>query len=152
MAVALLALVESAPSSRVELVLTGASGSPVSAAPRTLSDVAREPRQGRRAVGGFSAIETTVWGSDRVVVPAFARDVPSAGRGSEPEADAQPASGVVTIYVPSGTGGTVRGGGIRRSFSLATPAAGQRRAFRPFALPAVPRQSGAVGHSRQRPG
>jgi hypothetical protein len=44
----------------VEVARTGSAGSPVSAAPRSLSDVARELREGRKATGGFSAVETTV--------------------------------------------------------------------------------------------
>jgi hypothetical protein len=44
----------------VELKRTEKTGASVSAAPRSLSDVARELREGRRATGGFSAVETTV--------------------------------------------------------------------------------------------
>lgn len=44
----------------VELTPTGNTGAPVSAARRTLSDLARELREGRKATGGFSAVETTV--------------------------------------------------------------------------------------------
>ena len=49
-----------AASPAVELTLTGSTGVPVSAVPRSLSDVARELRAGRKATGGFSAVETTV--------------------------------------------------------------------------------------------
>jgi len=52
--------VGTAASPAVELTLTGSTGVPVSAAPRSLSDVARELREGRKATGGFSAVETTV--------------------------------------------------------------------------------------------
>ena len=47
-------VLDTVPPPVVEMTLTGASGTPVSAAPRTLSDVARERREGRKAVGGFS--------------------------------------------------------------------------------------------------
>jgi len=59
-ALAVLAALETASPPVVELTLTGAPGAAVSAARRTLSDVARERREGRKAVGGFSAAETTV--------------------------------------------------------------------------------------------
>jgi hypothetical protein len=48
------------PSPAVELTRTGTTAASVSAAPRSLSDVARELREGRKATGGFSAVETTV--------------------------------------------------------------------------------------------
>lgn len=51
---------ETATPRTVELTATGNAGAPVSAARRTLSDVARELREGRKATGGFSAVETTL--------------------------------------------------------------------------------------------
>ena len=48
------------PSPAVELTRAGTTAASVSAAPRSLSDVARELREGRKATGGFSAVETTV--------------------------------------------------------------------------------------------
>lgn len=54
------AVLETPPSPAVELTRSGLPGTPVAASPRTLSDVAREMRDGRRATGGFSAVESTV--------------------------------------------------------------------------------------------
>jgi hypothetical protein len=151
-ALALLAVVESASPPRVDLVLTGAAGTPVSAAPRSLSDLARELREGRKAVGGFSAIRTTVPGSSRVAIPAFVREVPSDGSAAEtePEPVAQPAPEILTMVVPSGYGPVGRGGLRRRSLAFAAPGTGPRHAFRPSVLSPAPAHSG--GRSRQRPG
>lgn len=51
---------EAAPAQMVELTPVANAGAPVSAARRSLSDVGRELREGRKAKGGFSAVETTV--------------------------------------------------------------------------------------------
>lgn len=51
---------EAATPQTVQLTPAGNAGAPVSAARRSLSDVARELREGRKATGGFSAVETTV--------------------------------------------------------------------------------------------
>jgi hypothetical protein len=51
---------EAATPQTVELRPAGNAGPPVSAARRSLSDVGRELREGRKATGGFSAVETTV--------------------------------------------------------------------------------------------
>src|SRR5215471_20114166 len=59
--------------STVELAVTGSGSGPVSAAPRTLSDVARERREGKKAVGGFSAAESTVPRTP-IVLPALSYD------------------------------------------------------------------------------
>ena len=69
MALALLAAIDAVPQPVVEVTLTGERGAPVSAEPRTLSDVARERREGRKAVGGFSAVETTVPRSPERALP-----------------------------------------------------------------------------------
>ena len=69
-ALAVLAALETAAPPAIELTRSGAAGAPVNAAPRSLSDVARERRDGRRAVGGFSAVETTV-SREPLLVPSF---------------------------------------------------------------------------------
>jgi len=72
MALVLLAAIDAGPSPTVSLTLTGgADRAPVSATPRSLSDVARELREGRKAVGGFSAVESTVPQSLSYFMPAF---------------------------------------------------------------------------------
>jgi hypothetical protein len=72
MALALLAAIDAVPSPSVSLILTGgADRTPVSATPRSLSDVARELREGRKAVGGFSAVESTVPRSLSAFIPTF---------------------------------------------------------------------------------
>lgn len=79
------ATLEAAASPTVEVARTGSEATAVSAAPRTLSDVARELREGRKAVGGFSAVETTVprvpvdlssveWEEERQTEPEVARE------------------------------------------------------------------------------
>lgn len=60
LALVIAAAVEAPPGPSVQLTRTGAAGAPVNAGPRSLSDVAREMRDGRRATGGFSAVESTV--------------------------------------------------------------------------------------------
>ncbi|HEX7615850.1 MAG TPA: hypothetical protein VF554_11310 [Thermoanaerobaculia bacterium] len=96
MALALLAAIDAVPSPTVSLSLTGGTDRPpVSATPRSLSDVARELREGRKAVGGFSAVESTVPQSKSAFIPAF-----------EPEPDlTEPAPEVVPeatrVYVPT---------------------------------------------------
>src|SRR5512141_1115459 len=72
MAFVLLAAIDAAPSSTVSLTLTGETDRPpVSATPRSLSDVARELRAGRKAVGGFSAAESTLPRTLSDFVPTF---------------------------------------------------------------------------------
>lgn len=153
MALALLAVVDAASPARVELVLTGAAGEPVSAAPRSLSDVARELRDGRRrAVGGFSAIETTVPRNLPAVVPAFVGDEEEVAE-VEPEVVPPPGPEYVTTYVPSWVGSAARRGAIRRRFvSPAGAGSGPRPAFRSSAQPAGPWRAAATGRSRRRPG
>ncbi len=60
LALVVAASLEAPASPSVELTRTGARTAPVPAVPRSLSDVAREMREGRRATGGFSAVESTV--------------------------------------------------------------------------------------------
>jgi hypothetical protein len=149
MALALLAVVEAASPPRVEVTLTGAAGAPVSAAPRGLSDVARELREGRKAVGGFSAVETTVPRSLRVGIPTFDwEDEPAA---AEPEVVTQPGPAYVTTFVPAGYGGgTTRRAVRRRSASLAVPGPGLHTVVRPSASPVFPSRPAATGRSRRQ--
>jgi len=60
LALVVLTALEAATPQTVELKPAGNAGVPVSAARRSLSDVGRELREGRKATGGFSAVETTV--------------------------------------------------------------------------------------------
>ena len=104
MALALLAAIDAVPSSTVSLTLTGETDRPpVSAVHRSLSDVARELRVGRKAVGGFSAVESTVPQSRIVYVPMFAPELET--REPEPEVvpEAQPV--YVPAYLPTWFGG-----------------------------------------------
>jgi hypothetical protein len=107
-ALAVLAALETAPPpAAVEMTLSGSSGAPVSAAPRTLSDVAREMREGRRAVGGFSAFETTL-SREPLAWPAFERDEEE----PRPEPEARPEPQPPESAVPYVTGwGAWYGGG-----------------------------------------
>jgi hypothetical protein len=96
MALALLAAIEAVPSSTVSLTLTGETDRPpVSATPRTLSDVARELREGRKAVGGFSAVESTVPQSKGDFISAFEPEPLTAAPEPEVVIEAQP------VYVPT---------------------------------------------------
>ena len=109
-ALAVLAALETAAPPAVELRLSGSGAAPVSAAPRTLSDVARERREGRSAVGGFSAVESTI-PRVPVVLPAYweAED-----RRQEPEVAPEPQPPGEPPYVNGwggwygGVGGTPR--------------------------------------------
>ena len=107
-ALAVLAALEATPASAaVELTRAGAAGAPVSAAPRTLADVAREMREGRRAVGGFSAVETTV-SRGPVVLPAF--EWADEDMRSEPEVAPEPEPPGDVVPFVSGYGGWYGGG------------------------------------------
>jgi hypothetical protein len=110
---AILAVVEAVQPSRVELTLTGVDRAPVSAAPRSLSDVARERREGRKGVGSFSAVETTV--------PRNFRDVPLALDWQEPETAPEPEvvteprpPAYVQTYLPTSYGGRRMRAPVRR--------------------------------------
>ena len=95
MVLALLASVDSVPPLTVSLIRSGETDRPpVSATPRSLSDVASELRKGRKAVGGFSAVESTLPQSRSVSMPVF-----------EPEPEMpMPEPGVVAqespVYIP----------------------------------------------------
>src|SRR5664279_5608243 len=106
-ALAILAVIEAIPASRVEVALTGVDSAPVSAAPRSLSDVARERREGRKGVGSFSAVETTVPRNLGGEPPALFWEEPEAA--PEPEVVVEPPPTYVQAYVPSYGGRRVRG-------------------------------------------
>jgi hypothetical protein len=94
-ALVLLAAIEAVPSSTVSLTLSGENDRPpVSAAPRSLSDVARELRAGRKAVGGFSAVESTVPQSRTVFIPMFQPAAEEVEPEPEAVTEAQPVYGV----------------------------------------------------------
>ena len=104
-ALAVLAALETAAPPAVEMTRSGAAGAPVSAAPRSLTDVAREIREGRRAVGGFSAVETTV-SREPLLLPSFEWEE---NTRREPEVVPEPQPGGEVPYV-SGWGGWYGGG------------------------------------------
>jgi hypothetical protein len=104
MALALLAAIDAVPSPAVSLTLTGGEGgTPVSATPRSLSDVARELREGRRAVGGFSAAESTIPRSVSYFIPAFEPE--PVATAPEPEAVIEPPPEYAPAYLPVWSGG-----------------------------------------------
>jgi hypothetical protein len=151
MALALLAAIDASASPRVDLTLTGTSGTPVSATPRRLSDVARELREGRKAVGGFSAVETTVRPGPGIELRFIDSEEDSGQAG--PEVVPEPPPAYVTTYAPT-TGGGARHRALRRrpASQLAAPGPGSRPAFRPSVPPGYAPRPMALGRSRQRPG
>ena len=160
-ALAILAVIEAIPASRVEVALTGVLGAPVSAAPRSLSDVARERREGKRGVGSFSAVETTVPRNLGGEPPVLSWEEPETA--PQPEAVTEPPPTYVQAYVPSYGGRRIRVH-PHPALRLAAPPSGRRPATHPFsppafqARPAAPGRFGNsgnfenFGHSRQRPG
>jgi hypothetical protein len=149
MALAVLAVIDTVPPPVVELSLTGERGAPVSAAPRTLSDVARERREGRKAVGGFSAVETTVPRSLGGRIPPVESEGEAAA--AEPEVVYEPPSVYEPTYVPVWYGGYPGRRGLRpRSPShVAIPAPGPRHAYRPSAPRARQPFPTPAGHFRR---
>ena len=111
-ALAVLAAIEAAAPPTVELTLSASHGAPVSATPRSLSDVARELREGRKAVGGFSAVETTV-SRGPIVLPAVEWDEEETRSEPEVVPEPQPPGWVVTD-ASGWTGGWYGGGRQRR--------------------------------------
>ena len=96
MALALLAAIDAVPSPTVSLTLLGGPDrAPVSATPRSLSDVARELREGRKAVGGFSAAESTVPQRLSTFTPTFELEAVTAEPEPEVVSEAQP------VYAPT---------------------------------------------------
>jgi hypothetical protein len=107
-ALVLLAAIEGVAPATVSLTLTGTSGStPVSAERRSLSDVARELREGRRGVGSFSAVETTLPQRLSVFSPTYESesDVPPAETAPEDVVPQPPA--YAPAYFPWGYGGSL---------------------------------------------
>ncbi len=129
MALALLAAIDAVPSSTVSLTLTGRDDRPpVSATPRTLSDVARELREGRKAVGGFSAVESTVPQSRIVFVPTFGPELEEVER--EPEVVTEVHEVYVPEYFPTWFGGDRKIAHHRHNQN--------RHMHRPIAVPVAP--------------
>jgi hypothetical protein len=151
MALVLLAAIEAAPSSTVSLTPTGETDRPpVSATRRSLSDVARELRAGRRAIGGFSAVASTVPQSRNVFVPMFEPEPDT--REAEPEVAPETSPVYLPSYLPTVYGGSRRIGHLHRltalhAFSLRPGSLPLSRPTGPFM--AQPRQTMA-GSVRQR--
>jgi len=102
----------SPPSASVEMTRSGVPGAPVSAAPRSLSDVAREMREGRRATGGFSAVESTL---PRTAIDPRLLYVEEELRREEPEVATEPGpSGYVSNDIYGWGGGGWSGPPRRR--------------------------------------
>jgi len=151
MALVLLAAIDAVPSPTVSLTLTGETDRPpVSATPRSLSDVARELREGRKAVGGFSAAESTVPQSLSTFIPTF-----------EPEPDtAEPEPEVVTeaplvyapTYLPVWYGGRQKSARLhqRTNAHFAAPRSTAPPPGRPSASPTFQLRHATAGLFRQR--
>jgi hypothetical protein len=154
MALALLAAIEAVPSPTVSLTLTGETDRPpVSATPRSLSDVARELREGRKAVGGFSAVESTVPQSRSVYIPAFEPEPVAAE--PEPEVPVEaPQPVYIETYTPAWYGGGQRiGHHLRQHAPLghhAAPRSASPLIRRPSASPRFQGHHTTAGHLRQR--
>lgn len=148
MALAMLAVIDAASSPVVEMTFTGAVSAPVSAAPRSLSDVARERREGKKGVGGFSAVETTVPRGLGTGIPPVEWE--EEATEAEPEVVNEPLPAYLPTYVPAWYGGSPAHSGFRpRSVShLAVP--GPRPACRSSARPAHQPHPASAGHSRRR--
>ena len=154
MALVLLAAIDAVPSSTVSLTLTGdPDRPPVSAAPRTLSDVARELREGRKAVGGFSAVESTVPRSLDGFIPTFEPEL--VAREPEPEVPVEaPQQVYIETYIPAWYGGGQRiGHHLRQHAPLghhASPRSASPLIGRPSSLPRFQARDTTGGHFRLR--
>jgi len=152
MALVLLAAIDAVPSPTVSLTLTGESDrAPVSATPRSLSDVARELREGRKAVGNFSAVETTVPQSRSTFVPTFEPEPDVTKPEPEPEEVAEALPVYVPAYPPVWYGASQRTGRFRQHVAspFAAPRAASPHPGRPTA-PAFQRRRTMAGLLRQR--
>ena len=151
-ALILLAAIDAVPAPTVSLTLSGDSDRPpVSAMPRSLSDVARELREGRKAVGNFSAIETTVPQSRRTFVPAFEPEPDVTEPPPEPETVAEALPVYVPAYPPVWYGG--RQAGSRLPQRIAAHFAAPRAASPPPGRPSAPAfrlRHAMAGQLRQR--
>jgi hypothetical protein len=150
MALAVLAVIDAVPSPVVEITLTGAGGTPVSAVPRSLSDVARERREGKKGVGGFSAVETTVPRGLGTDIPPVEWE--EEATEAEPEVVNEPLPAYLPTYVPAWYGGSPADSGFRPRFAshLAIPGPGPWPACRSSARPAHKPHPASAGHSRRR--
>jgi hypothetical protein len=153
MALVLLAAIGAAPSATVSLTLTGESDRPpVSAAPRSLSDVARELRQGRKAVGVFSAVESTVPQSRSVFIPMYEPEPETTE--PEPEVPVEaPQPVYIETYIPAWYGGGQRiGHHLRQHAPLrhhAAPRSASPLLGRPSASPRFQGRHNTGGSLRQ---
>ena len=154
MALVLLAAIDTVPSSTVSLTLTGGTDRPpVSATPRSLSDVARELREGRKAVGGFSAVESTLPRNPSIFVQPFEPE-PVA---TEPEPEV-PVEAPQPVYIETYIPDVVRGGQrighhVRQRPPLghhAAPRSASPLLGRPSASPRFQARHTTGGHLRQR--
>ena len=150
MALALLAAIEAVPPPTVSLTLTGETDRPpVSATPRSLSDVARELREGRKAVGNFSAVESTVPQSRSAFIPAFEPEPDTTELEPEVVTEALPV--YVPTYIPAWYGGRQSSGRLRQRTAalFVAPRATSPPPGRPSA-PAFQLRHTTAGHFRQR--
>lgn len=151
MALALLAAIDTGSSPTVSLILTGgADRAPVSATPRSLSDVARELREGRKAVGGFSAVESTVPQSRSVFIPTFEPELDATEPEPEVVTEAPPV--YVPAYLPVWYGGGQRIGRLhhRTAAHFVAPRAISRPPGRPSAPPTLHLRHSTAGRFHQR--
>jgi hypothetical protein len=151
MALALLAAIDAIPSPTVSLTLSGGAGrAPVSATPRSLSDVARELREGRRAVGGFSAVESTVPQSRGEFLPTFEPE--PVVTAPEPEVVIEAPPAYAPTYLPVVYGRHPKNGRFhgRPATHFAAPRLTSPPPGRPSAAPALQPRHAAAGHFRQR--
>ena len=150
MALVLLAAIDAVPSPTVSLTLTGgAEREPVSATPRSLSDVARELREGRKAAGGFSAAESTVPQSRSTFIRTFEPEPDTTEPEPEVVTEAQPV--YVPAYPPVWYGGRQASGRFhqRTAVHFAAPRAVSPAPGRPSA-PAFQLRHATAGPLRQR--
>jgi hypothetical protein len=150
-ALALLAAIDAVPPSTVSLTLSGEKDRPpVSAARRSLSDVARELRAGRKAVGSFSAAESTLPQSRVVFVPALEPEPVAV----EPELEVVPEVQPVYVpnYVPVWFGGRQKIGHPHRRHTahLSAPRAAPPLPGRTFSTPVIRPRHTAAGIFRER--
>jgi hypothetical protein len=151
MALALLAAIEAVPSPTVSLTLTGETDRPpVSATPRSLSDVARELREGRKAVGGFSAVESTVPQSLSYFIPTFEPEPVTTE--PEPEVVIEAPPFYAPTYLPVWYESHPKSSRLRQRTAahFATPRPTSPRPGRPSAPPTFQLRHTTAGHFRQR--
>ncbi len=151
MALALLAAIGAVPSPTVSLTLTGGEDrTPVSATPRSLSDVARELREGRKAVGGFSAAESTIPRSASNFIPAFEPEPVTIAPEPEVVIEAPPV--YQATYLPGSFGRHQKSSRLhqRPAARFAAPRATSAHRGRPSAPPTFQPRNTAAGRFRQR--